>query len=835
MAGKYGLDAEIAAKIAAKYDKGEEEKVSQWLASVTGARLSGDLWASLKSGVVLCKLANVILPGSVERYNPNPKHYLEEKANIDAYLTACVKMGVPSADLFTQLDLSETRKDMLQVVQNLFAVARQAQALGFRGPTLGVTYYKTREEQIELEQKKMVEKEKERIAAAEYDNMLLENRIAAESAKKERNTKRYNSKKVRREMRLKSREERGRSLKIAPGAYEFKTEERSVSPVKFGMDAEHENRMADNYNADLEDRLMDWIEAVTGYAIDSFHANLKSGQVLCDMVNAIRPGTIGKVHRVSKPLMERENIQKFLQAAAGLGVKPSEMFGVNDLYDQRDMNAVLNCLYALAMALEYTSWYKGPLLAKAGTEQTYERRDEPIKKKRESIFDIDDQHVDLDQEDPIISSKNFSTILAPAVSSPSKLSVYLLIFIFLAFLSGFGDVAGSSPLWQPLVHWRFDNCTNSTMSASPYHFGMNITNNTCTPKQYASIPVAIGFICFAFIGLFLDYLGPKIIVTIGLVLKAAGAFSLAFLANSELNYTIAWSLFTGGNVALLGLVPLAQCFKNKLLVISFLVSAYMVGAVGPPLAFFWTITLKGLVYEDRLWIVWVVVGSVTFAGAILGFLIVPMKLWEGRRELEYEEIKEEPEGLLKDTPPAPHTLFLNNLSIRYFAIALFGVVHLVKLSWQWEQLLFLTKNNNMENIEYFYLIPLFALFVVVPLCFVTHHCGQLEVLLASSIIFSVASSITVIWNTPSDIIIFVEMAGLSLAYPLTLACLIYSLFRISLNSLGISMLPITLLAGVIYIAPLYFLTEEHGRILAVVLVGLALLSLASPALLWWKK
>lgn len=89
------------------------------------------------------------MPGSVGRYTERPKHYLEgidhwrqtlkisEKANIDAYLSACVAIGVPSQDMFTQLDLSETRKDMNQVVNNLYALARQAQAIGYQGPSLG--------------------------------------------------------------------------------------------------------------------------------------------------------------------------------------------------------------------------------------------------------------------------------------------------------------------------------------------------------------------------------------------------------------------------------------------------------------------------------------------------------------------------------------------------------------------------------------------------------------------------------------------------------------------------------------------------------------------------
>jgi hypothetical protein len=49
--------------------------------------------------------------------------------------------------------------------------------------------------------------------------------------------------------------------------------------------------MQGQYNADLEEALMDWIEDVTGYAIDSFHANLKSGTCISFLYIYSKPGT----------------------------------------------------------------------------------------------------------------------------------------------------------------------------------------------------------------------------------------------------------------------------------------------------------------------------------------------------------------------------------------------------------------------------------------------------------------------------------------------------------------------------------------------------------------
>ena len=100
------------------------------------------LW--LKSGMLLCELANSIQAGSVtEMPLPPPAnasnarrnaHYTE---NVGKYLEACRKIGVPEHDLFRSVDLVEG-KDMRSVVRNLHSLGRVAQTLdGYDKPTLG--------------------------------------------------------------------------------------------------------------------------------------------------------------------------------------------------------------------------------------------------------------------------------------------------------------------------------------------------------------------------------------------------------------------------------------------------------------------------------------------------------------------------------------------------------------------------------------------------------------------------------------------------------------------------------------------------------------------------
>jgi hypothetical protein len=62
----YGLDAELKAKQDAKYDPGQEREIRNWMAS-KGVSVQGDFHGALKSGVLLCELANKLSPGSVPR------------------------------------------------------------------------------------------------------------------------------------------------------------------------------------------------------------------------------------------------------------------------------------------------------------------------------------------------------------------------------------------------------------------------------------------------------------------------------------------------------------------------------------------------------------------------------------------------------------------------------------------------------------------------------------------------------------------------------------------------------------------------------------------------
>ncbi|XP_018085516.1 rho guanine nucleotide exchange factor 6 isoform X2 [Xenopus laevis] len=78
------------------------------------------LKCSLKDGVVLCKLMNRLLPGSVFKVNPEPKSEEDCIENIKGFLTACTALQI---ELFDPFDLY-TGENFSKVLNTLSAVNR---------------------------------------------------------------------------------------------------------------------------------------------------------------------------------------------------------------------------------------------------------------------------------------------------------------------------------------------------------------------------------------------------------------------------------------------------------------------------------------------------------------------------------------------------------------------------------------------------------------------------------------------------------------------------------------------------------------------------------------
>jgi len=117
-----------------EFDEDAVDAIFSWIEQLTDEDFDGDDVTALSDGVLLCKLVNVIQPGSVETINEDPSVFGKVE-NIKAYLQACKEIGIDDGDLFEISDLTQDG-DSLNVLLNLAALGREAKKRGFPYPKL---------------------------------------------------------------------------------------------------------------------------------------------------------------------------------------------------------------------------------------------------------------------------------------------------------------------------------------------------------------------------------------------------------------------------------------------------------------------------------------------------------------------------------------------------------------------------------------------------------------------------------------------------------------------------------------------------------------------------
>ncbi|KAI5646563.1 calponin-like domain-containing protein [Phthorimaea operculella] len=132
-AGKAGINAEAQARINSKYNDNIATETLEWIKLITGEDINtaGDvdnLYSVLKDGTLLCKLVNALQPGAVKKVNQSSMAF-KCMENINAFLEAVVKMGVPPQETFQTIDLWER--------QNLYSVVVCLQSLGRKAGNFG--------------------------------------------------------------------------------------------------------------------------------------------------------------------------------------------------------------------------------------------------------------------------------------------------------------------------------------------------------------------------------------------------------------------------------------------------------------------------------------------------------------------------------------------------------------------------------------------------------------------------------------------------------------------------------------------------------------------------
>uniref|UniRef100_A0A6B2E5L3 Putative calponin/transgelin n=1 Tax=Phlebotomus kandelakii TaxID=1109342 RepID=A0A6B2E5L3_9DIPT len=117
-------------------NKEQEAEVLNWIGEVLGEKLSGDYENVLRDGVVLCKLINKIVPGSVKKIQERGTNF-QLMENIQRFQAAIKKYGVPEEEIFQTADLFE-RRNVPQVTLCLYSLGRITQLHPeYNGPALG--------------------------------------------------------------------------------------------------------------------------------------------------------------------------------------------------------------------------------------------------------------------------------------------------------------------------------------------------------------------------------------------------------------------------------------------------------------------------------------------------------------------------------------------------------------------------------------------------------------------------------------------------------------------------------------------------------------------------
>lgn len=325
----YGLDADLKAKHDAKYDLALEKDVVAWLEALSGETKGEQEVADwLHDGKILCAVANAVQPGSIKKINQQTMPF-KQMENITNFMNVARNIGVGETDMFGTPDLYEG-KNMGSVLNTLwiFGGVVQTVCTDFEGPTLGTPH------------EAAGAKDKKRATVAPTQNAGLSGTMEHQKTSTGK------------------REVAGEALQGQEQANAH------------GLDEDCKAKQAAKYDPQLEAEVVDWIQRVTeeNMGEQTVAEWLHDGKILCKLVNCVKPGTIKHINEQKMAFKQMENITYFMNAARSMGVPESSMFGTPDLYEEKNMGSVINCIYQFGGAVQINcSEFTGPKLGTAHT------------------------------------------------------------------------------------------------------------------------------------------------------------------------------------------------------------------------------------------------------------------------------------------------------------------------------------------------------------------------------------------------------------------------------------------------------------------------------------
>lgn len=370
----YGsLNDEISKKISMKYDPIKAADAQRWIEDVLKKKFKGTLYENLKTGHYLCEVLNAIKPKTVKKIYYGTQAF-KNRENISKYLNSCVKLGMRDTDLFVTKDLYEG-ENMVVVIDNIFALSSLSRhpSINYKGPILVEAVYILRTKAT-LGQK--VEAEAK---LARHKKSLK----AKRSLKMQKDIQKTMQMKMRKNFRPKSasfdlKPKKSKALckiddctrKRHIGKDVCIDHYKAKDSISFGMqsDINKKIRARESRDEGTMEEVKEWIQAVLGEELkeETLQQSLKSGVILCRLINTIKPKRVKKVHKLNSAFKHRENISNYLKACKKLGQRPGDCFDVQDLYEGRNMVTVLNQILGLGGIARSMPEFKGPYIGVSG-------------------------------------------------------------------------------------------------------------------------------------------------------------------------------------------------------------------------------------------------------------------------------------------------------------------------------------------------------------------------------------------------------------------------------------------------------------------------------------
>jgi len=170
------------------------------------------------------------------------------------------------------------------------------------------------------------------------------------------------------------------------GEKEMCLDHHKESDYTYGLDAELKKKMEAKFDSGKAAQAQAWLEQLTNTrAHGTFQEYLKNGIVLCKAINAIKPGSVRAINTQSTPFKERENVANYLAACQQLGMRSTDVFMTQDLYENANMGAVVDNLHSLGSLSRKIAGFSGPFIGvKMADENRRNFPEEVLKKEVQS-------------------------------------------------------------------------------------------------------------------------------------------------------------------------------------------------------------------------------------------------------------------------------------------------------------------------------------------------------------------------------------------------------------------------------------------------------------------